>query len=253
MGFALLRVLPERLLVKNNIDLKPYIKKPMKEKIKIVYIEDLRIVREAVNFLLSHQENLEIIDEVPDPERMQDFINRNRPDVVIVDLQLATPGDQPSSNGFHLAEKIHGTEDSIKLIAHTMYDSIENVNKFFEIGGHGFVSKKSGHLELLNAIATVMEGKKYLCNSITKETKNAERFIKGDDQQLKAVHEIFTKTEKNILQRISKGYSTKQIAHQLGISEKTVETHRKHLFDKAGVKNVAELIAFVFSRRIVME
>ena len=225
----------------------------MNESMRVVYVEDLKIVREAVNFLLSHQDHLEMISEEPDPERIPEFIALHRPQVVIVDLQLNLPSEQQNSNGFTIAERFKAADPGIKLIAHTMYDSVEHVNKFFELGGQGFVSKKSGHLELLNAITAVTDGRKYICNNIVKDAKNADRFIKGEDQQLKAVHEIFTKTEKNILNKISKGYSTKQIAHQMGISEKTVETHRKHLFDKAGVKNVAELIAFVFSRRIVME
>ena len=225
----------------------------MSEKTKVVYIEDLRIVREAVNFLLSHQEDIEVIQEEPDLEKIPEFIARYRPDIMIVDLQLAYPVDGSLFNGFQLTEKVAALRSGVKLIAHTMYDTAENVNRFFELGGNGFVSKQSGHMELLNAISAVSSGRRYLCTTIIGQTKNADRFVRGEDQQLKAVNEIFTKTEKNILNKISKGYSTKQIAHQMGISEKTVETHRKHLFDKAGVKNVAELIAFVFSRRIVME
>jgi len=225
----------------------------MTTKTRIVYIEDLRIVREAVNFLLARQNNLEILEELPDPSKLTDYIHQHRPTVAIVDLQLANPDDPTSLNGFAWCEKLREADPEIKLIAHSVYDNVEYANRFFSKGGHAFVSKKAGHLELLEAIESVQAGKRYLDNILSKKAKNTERFLRKEDDQLKAIRDIFTKTEKNVLERIAKGYSTKQIAHQLGVSEKTVETHRKHLFDKAGVKNVAELIAFVFSRRIVME
>lgn len=222
-------------------------------KTRIVYIEDLRIVREAVNYLLARQTNLEILQELPDPEKLSAYSNIYRPKIAIIDLQLTNAEDLVGLNGFAWCEKWLAADPEIKLIANTVYDSIEFANKFFSKGGHAFVSKKAGYLDLLEAIETVSNGSRYVDNLVSKKAKNAERFMRGEDEQLKAISEIFTKMEKNVLERVAKGYSTKQIADQLGVSEKTVETHRKHLFDKAGVKNVAELIAFVFSRRIVME
>lgn len=225
----------------------------MTTKTRIVYIEDLRIVREAVNYLLARQVNLEIIQEVPDADKLSDYLNNHKPDIAIIDLQLANPDDPTSLNGFAWCEKLRDADPDLKLIAHSVYDSVEYVNKFFAKGGHAFVSKQAGHYELLEAIEAVTRGRRFIDQLVGKKTKNSERFLRKEDDSLKSIKDIFTKTEKNVLERIAKGYSTKQIAHQLGVSEKTVETHRKHLFDKAGVKNVAELIAFVFSRRIVME
>ncbi|MES2763600.1 MAG: helix-turn-helix transcriptional regulator, partial [Bacteroidota bacterium] len=86
-----------------------------------------------------------------------------------------------------------------------------------------------------------------------KKTKNHTKFIEQTDDVLKAIIEPFTKSERSVLEKITKGFSTKQIAQQLDISEKTVETHRKHLFDKTGVKNVAELISYIYSRRIFID
>ena len=139
------------------------------------------------------------------------------------------------------------------MIAHTMYDNVESVNKFFSHGGMAFVSKKSGHTELVDAINSVRGNKRYVCSEIQKKVKNVSSFLNAQDAQLKGVNELFTKTEKAVLEKIAKGYSTKQIAQQLAISEKTVETHRKHLFDKAGVKNVAELIAFAYINKLFIE
>jgi DNA-binding NarL/FixJ family response regulator len=226
----------------------------MNKKTRIAYLEDLKVVREGVNFLLSQYRNFEIIDQDLEPQDTEEYILLHKPDIFILDLQLSIPREPNSHlNGFEICHLISRKFPSIKVIAHTMFDNIENVNKFFNNGGMGFVSKKSGHQELVNAIKSVTENKRYVCPDILKQSKNSERFLNNEDENLKANHDLFTKAEKSVLERIAKGYSTKQIAHQLEVSEKTVETHRKHLFDKAGVKNVAELIAFVYSRRIFMD
>jgi len=225
----------------------------MIHKIRICYIEDYKVVREGVNYLLSQYPDMEMVEQEFEVPKMNEFIAKFKIDAFILDLQLYSSKDRKHLNGFDLCELITSRHPDIKIIAHSMYDNVENVNKVFKKGAMAFVSKKSGHLELLNAIRKVSEGKRYLCKEITGKTKNAAKFIKQEDELLKAISEPFTKAEKSVLEKIAKGYSTKQIAQQLDISEKTVETHRKHLFDKAKVKNVAELIAFAYTSRFFIE
>jgi DNA-binding NarL/FixJ family response regulator len=225
----------------------------MNEKIRIAYIEDHRIVKEGVSYLLSQYPNLEVITAEPEQGRIEEFVAKTKPDVLILDLQLYTGRDGQHLNGFEICSIVSTSFPHVKLIAHTMYDSVESVNKFFHHGGMGFVSKKAGHHDLVDAIKTVSEDKRYLCHETMKKAKNVAGFINKDEELLKGVNELFTKAEKSVLEKIAKGFSTKQIAQQLEVSEKTVETHRKHLFDKAAVKNVAELIAFAYTRRIFLD
>jgi DNA-binding NarL/FixJ family response regulator len=224
----------------------------MTTKTRVAYLEDQKIVREGVSYLLAQYPAIEMIS-APEAGGLEDFLHRNNTDVLILDLQLTMPNDKVKLNGFEVCEMVTKRFPTIKTIAHSMYDNIETVNKFFASGGMAFVSKKSGHAELVDAIEHVKAGKKFLCKEISTKVKNLQRFLRGDDPELKATNELFTKTEKNVLEKIAKGYSTKQVAQILDISEKTVETHRKHLFDKADVKNVAELIAFAYSRRLFID
>jgi len=225
----------------------------MTTKIKVAYLEDQKIVREGVSYLLSQYPEIEMIT-IPDPGKIDDFLSENAVDILILDLQLSMSQDKVTQNGFDVCEMVGVKFPSVKIIAHSMYDNIETVNKFFNCsGGMGFVSKKSGHTELVDAIRHVVGGEKYLCRAITPRSKNPEKFLRGEDKELKGISELFTKTEKSVLEKIAKGFSTKQVAQQLDISEKTVETHRKHLFEKADVKNVAELIAFAYSRRLFFD
>lgn len=227
----------------------------MNSKVNVAYIEDQKVVKEGVNYLLSQYPFIKIFDFDFDVNKLAAFITQNSIEVIILDLQLQIIKDNEKKglNGFEVCEFIRAKFPHIKIIGHSMYDDVASANKIFELGGMSFVSKKSGHMELVNAIKEVCENRLYVCEEIIKKTKNASRFINGDDDCLKSISETFTKAEKSILEKIAKGFSTKQIAQQLGISEKTVETHRKNLFIKAEVKNVAELIAFAYSRRIFID
>lgn len=225
----------------------------MNDKIKVTYIDDHKIVKEGVSFLLSQYPYIEVIQNNYDTEKVDDLLSRNRIDVLILDLQLETHKGKKVLNGYDICEAILSKYPDIKVIAHSMYDNVESVNKIFDKGAVGFVSKKSGHEELVKGIKIVYEGKRFICKEIIKKTKNPANFISQTEEVLKAINEPFTKSEKSVLEKIAKGFSTKQIAQQLDISEKTVETHRKHLFDKTGVKNVAELIAYIYSRRIFID
>lgn len=225
----------------------------MNSKISIAYIEDQKVVKEGVNFLLTQYPFIDVKDYDAENDKLDKFVHDHKIDIFILDLQLQIRRDKKELNGFDYCELIRAKFPHIKVIGHSMYDDVTSANKVFSKGGMGFVSKKSGHVELVNAIKAVAEGNKYLCTEMTKKSKNAKRFLRGEDDSLKAFNETFTKAEKSILEKIAKGYSTKQIAQQLEISEKTVETHRKNLFVKAGVKNVAELIAFAYSKRIFID
>jgi DNA-binding NarL/FixJ family response regulator len=225
----------------------------MNEKLRIAYIEDHKIVKEGVNYLLSQYPGIEMVENEFDWAKMSDFIFTHKINLFIIDLQLSGTKSTKHPNGFEICESIRANFPAVSVMAHSMYDDVENINKIFSKGAMAFVSKKSGHLELLNAIKYVSEGKRYVCKETAKKTKNPARFMAGKDELLKPISEMFSKTEKSVLEKIAKGFSTKQIAQQLHISEKTVETHRKHLFDKAKVKNVAELIAYTYSRRLFID
>lgn len=227
----------------------------MNNKVNVAYIEDQKVVKEGVNYLLSQYPFIQVCDFDFDMDKLDGFIKQNNIDVIILDLhlQVIKDNEKKALNGFEVCAFIRARFPQIKIIGHSMYDDVASANKVFESGGMSFVSKKSGHMELVTAIKEVCENKRYICDEIIKKTKNATRFVNGEDDALKGISETFTKAEKSILEKLAKGFSTKQIAQQLSISEKTVETHRKNLFVKAEVKNVAELIAFAYSRRIFID
>ena len=112
----------------------------------------------------------------------------------------------------------------------------------------GFVSKKAGYEELLAAIKTVHAGKKFISRDTSKKLKNLNEFLEGIVDTLRGEKDFFSQREKEVLELLAKGYSTKDMAKHLFITEKTVETHRKNMAKKANAKNTAELVAFASAR-----
>lgn len=225
----------------------------MREKLKVAYIEDHKSVKEGINYLLSKQPEIEIVEDEFELAHMDEFISTHHISIFILDLQLYTVKQPWALNGYEICERITRKYPDVRIIAHSMYDHIDSVNAIFGKGAMGFVSKKSGCSELINAIEQVAAGKRYICPEIELKSKNARNFLKNNDEFLKGIEEPFTRAEKQILEKIARGFSTKEIAQQFEVSEKTIETHRKHLFVKANVKNAAELIAFTYSRRLLMD
>src|SRR5688572_25196183 len=132
----------------------------MEDRLKIAYIEDHRIVREGVTYLLSQYPGIEVVSSEIDNGKVEEFVRNNKPDVLIIDLQLYAGKEKNHLNGFEICSIVSSAYPNVKLIAHTMYDNVESVNKFFSSGGMGFVSKRSGHAELVEAIKQVHYRKK---------------------------------------------------------------------------------------------
>ena len=224
----------------------------MNQKIKVACLIPEKLIWEGTTRLLSQYNQLMTINPEPGQLALYDLIQLGV-DVIVTDFSGPLLLDFPELNAISLCSKLKGINPKIKVIACTDNVRIETVNSFFEAGGAAFVSRKSSHAELVKSIEQSLLNVRYVCPIIGEGTRNLIRFMNGVDPVLKPVYHIFTPAETNVLVHISEGYSTKQIAAMLNLSEKTIETHRKHLFDKSGVKNVAELMAFAFSNKLLLK
>jgi DNA-binding NarL/FixJ family response regulator len=139
----------------------------------------------------------------------------------------------------------------VKIIAHSVYDDADRVARIMNAGAMGFVSKKAGYEELIDAIKQVHEGEKYICKETSKRLKNLNKFLSGMEGTLRDKEEFFSKREREVLELLATGLSTREIAKKLFITEKTVESHRKHLVEKAEVRNTVELIAYASMRGLI--
>jgi DNA-binding NarL/FixJ family response regulator len=194
-------------------------------KIKLVIVDDHDILREGIRARLQDHEKFEIIAEGRNGVEAVDLYARHKPDILLTDISM------PVMNGLDAATQILSTNTAAKIIFLSVYDDPEYVTKAVSIGAKGFVLKDVSKPEMVNAICRVAQGGRYFGPGISTtatETSPIEDFG-------------LTKRERDVLGRIAKGLSNKEIANALNLSVRTIESHRSSIRDKTGGGNAIAL------------
>ncbi|WP_276370931.1 response regulator transcription factor [Chryseolinea sp. H1M3-3] len=216
----------------------------MNKKIKVFHVEDYKIMRDGIRHLLNLDDEIEIVGEAKNGEELLNALDQVHIDVLILDIYLDAMEDLKILNGFQICRLIQQKYPQIKIVAHSVYDDADRVALIIKSGALGFVSKKAGFEELVLAIKVVNQGKKFICSETSSRLKNLNQFLLGLENNLRSKGEIFSQREREVLNLLSEGRSSKEIADQLFITERTVETHRKNMLEKSNVKNTVELVAY---------
>jgi DNA-binding NarL/FixJ family response regulator len=183
---------------------------------------------------LNRSRKIEILGTAGSGEELLQLLKSNTPDIVITDLQMT------GMSGVEAAEKIKTRYPNIKIIALTMHNEEGFVRKLVEHGVSGYVLKNAGREELMAAIEKVNSGNSFFSPEVMQtmmDSVNKPKPKKSDDLPLSI-------REKQIISLICKEYTTNDIAEKLKLSPLTIETHRKNIFLKLGVKNIAGLVRF---------
>lgn len=220
----------------------------MAESIKVFHLEDYKIMRDGIKFLLSQDDSIKVVGEARKGEELIELLPHTEIDILLLDIYLDSMEDTRTMDGFRICEYMQQNYPDIKVVAHSVYDDADRVARIMNAGAKGFVSKKAGFDELLAAIKTVHGGKKFISKDTSKKLKNLNEFLEGIVDTLRGEKDFFSQREKEVLELLARGFSTKDMAKQLFITEKTVETHRKNMAKKANAKNTAELVAFASAR-----
>ena len=198
--------------------------------IEIIVVDDHQLFREGLISLISKDEDLEVVAGVSNGKELFEFMDSHgNPDILLLDLTM------PEMDGFEVLQKLKSKYSKTKAIAISMHDDGNYIVKCVRAGAYGYLLKNTDEEELFEAIHTVYDGQKYFNEHISSKMINLIS-IEGD--MTKAI----SKKESEILGLISEGLTTKQIAHKLFISTRTVETHRTNMMKKLDVKNTAQLI-----------
>lgn len=222
-------------------------------KIKVFHLEDYTIIRDGIRFLLSQDNEIELIGEASQADGLFRSLAHKPADVLLLDIYLDGMEHVKTTNGFDICARMTEEYPGIKVVAHSVYDDADRVARIMKAGAMGFVSKKAGYAELIHAIKVAHQGHKYICQETAKKLKNLNRFLSGLEDTLESKDEFFSRREKEVLELLAKGYSSREISKRLFITEKTVESHRKNLVVKARVKNTNELIAYASMRGLIKE
>jgi two-component system response regulator NreC len=208
--------------------------------IRIILADDHKITRQGLRLLLDKQSDMEVIAETQDGRTAVQLAEKLLPDVVIMDVSM------PDLNGVEASRQITSRFPNIRIIALSMHSDTLFVAEMLRSGASGYLLKDCAFEELARAIRTVIAGKTYLSPAISGVVVDdyLHRLSKVDSSTTR----LLTDREREVLQLLAEGKSTKQIALKLHISPKTVETHRRQIMDKLNLHTIAELTKYAIRK-----
>jgi DNA-binding NarL/FixJ family response regulator len=194
------------------------------------------MIRQGLCSLLEKQPDIEVVGSVEDGRKAVDIARELAPDLVIMDISM------PNLNGIDATRKIVEEMGDVKVIALSIHSSRHFVAEMLKAGASGYILKECLFDELVEAIKTVLNGGTYLSPKITGVV--IDDYVKRLSTQYQPEGPVLTEREREVLQFLSEGKSTKQIAMQLHVSAKTIESNRRNIMDKLGINSVAELTKY---------
>ncbi|GHA27743.1 DNA-binding response regulator [Salinimicrobium marinum] len=209
------------------------------EPIKVILADDHILVRDGIKYLIENEKNIVVIDEASDGKEALDVIDRNKPDLLIVDIRM------PEMTGIEVVRQLKKDHPEVKTLVLSMHHSREYVIQSIQAGADGYLLKGSSKEEFVKAVRTIAAGGKYFTGDISEIL--ISNFVDGDPkvrlQEESSVEalDMLTKREKQILELILEGKNNKEIGEHLDISKRTAEVHRFNLMKKLKVKNQVEL------------
>ncbi|MCJ7692994.1 MAG: response regulator transcription factor [Sedimentisphaerales bacterium] len=207
---------------------------------KILLADDHKITREGLRSLIEKQSDMEVVAEAEDGHTAVHLVRKVSPDVVIMDVSM------PDLNGIEATQKIVSECPNVKVIALSMHSDTLFVTKMLKSGASGYLLKDCAFEELTRAIRTVVAGKTYLSPAISDVV--VDGYLHRLSETDSASSDVLTHREREVLQMLAEGNSTKQVALKLHISVKTVETHRRQMMHKLDIYSVAELTKYAIRK-----
>ena len=211
-------------------------------KIRVMIADDHSLVREGISALLRPHAEVEVVGEASNGKEAIDKASALRPDVILMDIAM------PGLGGLEATVEIKKTHPEIKILVLTQYDDAEYVSRFLKAGVSGYILKRAAGAELISAIKAVAGGESYLHPAVA--AKVIEGYV-GRKKETIDPYELLTDREKQVLKLIAEGYTHKEVAVALSISDKTVIAHQTNISEKLGAHTKAELIKFAITKGII--
>ena len=215
------------------------------KKIKVILVDDHRIVRDGIKSILNSTNNIEVIGEASDYEEFSEKLNSLVPDIVMLDISL------PGLSGIEITQIIQEKHPAIKVIILSMYTDDDFIYNALKAGAKSYLPKNTNRHELIEAVEIVYQGGEYfnefISNIILKSyIKKAKAESTDEDKQA-----LLTNREKEVLTLFAEGLSNQEIAEKLFISIRTVESHKNHIMQKFKLKSVVDLVKYAIRSGII--
>jgi DNA-binding NarL/FixJ family response regulator len=202
---------------------------------KLLIVDDHRLFAEGIKFLIEHSLNYEVAGILNTGQAVVPFLTSRQIDMILLDINL------PDMSGFDLVKSIRNRCPYTKVLALSMLHDSCSIERMMEAGASGFCVKSEGRDELFMAIQQVVSGGHYLPSV----------YIKALSAQKSSSQRLLTDRETEVIQFISQGSTTSQIASKLFLSSRTIETHRKNIYRKLGVHTNVELTLYAKTNHLI--
>ena len=210
--------------------------------IRVAIVDDHPIVRAGLRMVLESDAEFEVVGEAETAASAIELVRSNPPDVVLIDINL------PDESGLKVAEAIR--QPGVRLLMLSVHDDREIVRESVRIGAHGYLRKDTTPADLRAAIRAVHAGDAWFSPSVARTLAES---IREQPEIVPDALERLTEREREVLIRVARGLSNKEVAADLGISSRTVESHRESLMRKTGLRNVAALTRFAIESGLLEE
>ncbi len=206
------------------------------KQVKILLADDHKILRSGLRELLEREETLKVIAEAEDGRTAVQLYRELRPDLTLMDISMH------DLNGIEATRQIIGHSPEAKIIILSVHSGQQFVADVFRAGASGYLLKDCDFSEVVQAIQAVAAGETYLCPQIATVLRKdyLQRILQSDAEAAS----ILTAREREVLQLMAEGKSTKEIAYAFNLSVKTVDVHRQRIMEKLDIHSVAELTKY---------
>ena len=208
----------------------------------ILLADDHTIFRDGLKALIETQKDLRIVAQASNGRQAIQLANQLIPDLAIIDISM------PDLNGFEATKTIRKKIPKLKIIALSMHSHRHFIEEMFKAGANAYLLKDCALEELTNAIRLVMEGQSYISPAI--KTISHDDVLGSLQSAARPSRDALTSRQREILQLLAEGKTTKQIAATCKISAKTVETHRAHIMEKLHIDNLSDLTRYALREGI---
>ncbi len=215
----------------------------MTSKIRILIADDHTLLRNGICAILEDEQDMIIVGEANDGREAVRLASQLKPNVVLMDIAM------PLLNGLEATRQIKREHPEINVLVLTMYDNEEYFRKMLEVGASGYIIKRAAATELVSAIRAVYNGEAVLSPAITRLL--LEDYLNHDLRSEKEDPNALSSREREVLQLIAEGKTSREIAEILNLSVKTVQSHRTSLMQKLDLHDRGELIKYAIQKKII--
>ncbi len=211
---------------------------------RIIIADDHSLIRKGLRTIIEIESDIQVIGEAGDGQELLDLLSDEQPDLIIMDISM------PRINGIEAVREVVEKYPGVRILMLTMHRNSQYFYNAISAGAHGYLMKDDSDTELLTAIRTVQSGKSYVSPQLSNEVTDDMISAFRDHREIPLIQ--LTDREREVLQFVVKGYTSKKMADILCLSPRTVDHHRAKLLKKFKMKNTVDLVKHVVRNSIVV-